>query len=164
MIKFSDIKAGWVWLGLLALVLFPGLLWAGEAPAAAPPEPKPHFILSAEGDRLSLKATNASVKGIVHAIGRQLNIPVATKMPDRAVAASFNGLSVVEALKRLNVNAIYFQRTEGGKKRITRIIALRRGQSASQRPRAKVKRREPGSEPFKFEFDPMQVKRKVKAN
>ncbi len=93
-----------------------------------------------------------------------MNIPVATRMPDWAVTTSFKDLSVVEALKHLNVNAIYFQRNEGEKPRITKIIALRQGRAASQRPRVEVKSRQPGSEPFKFEFDPMQVKRKAKTH
>ncbi len=39
-------------LWLLALALVPSVLWAGEAPAKAKiqPEPKPHFVLSAEGE------------------------------------------------------------------------------------------------------------------
>lgn len=164
MIKPFDFKTGWMSLWLLAWVLVPCILWAGEAPTATAPEPKPHFVLKAEGERLSLVATNASVKGILHAIGRQMKIPVATKMPDRAVTTSFKGLSVVEALKHLNINAIYFQRTEGEKKRITKIIALRRGKSAKQRRQAEAERRVPKAEPFKFEFDPMQAKRKAKAN
>lgn len=162
MIVTSDVKTGWVLLWLLALALVPSGLWADEAPKASQPEPKPHFVLSAEGDLLTLVATNASVKGLVHAIGRQLNIPVATKMPDRSVTTSFKGLSVVEALKHLDVNAIYFQRAEGEKKRITKIIALRRGKAGPRQ--AEAKRQAPRPEPFKFEFDPMKVKRKAQAN
>lgn len=164
MIKSFDFKTGWGALWLLAWMLVPSLLWAGEVQTATMPESKPHFVLKAEGDQLNLVATNASVKGILHEIGRQMNIPVATKMPDRTVTTSFKGLSLVEALKHLDINAIYFQRTEGEKKRITKIIALRRGKSSGQRHQAAAKRQAPRPEPFKFEFDPMQVKRKANAN
>lgn len=112
----------------------------------------------------------------MQAIGRQMNIPVAMKMPDRSVTTTFKGLSVEEALKHLDVNAIYFQRTEGEKKRITKIIALRQGKSGRQRAgrvrarregesrTAEAKRQGPRPEPFKFEFDPTKAKRKAKAN
>lgn len=93
-----------------------------------------------------------------------MNIPVATKMPARAVTTSFKGLSVVEALKHLDINAIYFQRTEGEKKRITKIIALRRDKAARPRRQAASQPQVPKPEPFKFEFDPMQTERKAKAN
>ncbi len=164
MIKSSDIEPGWGLFWLLALVLAPSVLWAGGGPKTTEPEPKPHFVLSAEGELVSLKATNASLKGIVRAIGRHMNIPVVMKMPDRTVTASFKGLSVVEALKHLDVNAIYFQRTEGEKKRITNIIALRRGKDSSPESQAEVKRQGSRPKPFQFEFDPMKVKGKAKAN
>lgn len=47
MIKPFDFKAGWVALWLLAWVLVPCVLWAGEASTA------PHFALKAEGDTLT---------------------------------------------------------------------------------------------------------------
>ena len=137
-------------IGLVLGWLAPTVLWAQPLPLSVGSTPlRPGtFELALEGERLSLRAREAPLKAIVKAIGQRLRIDVVTKIPEtETVTLAFEGLELIEALKRLDANAIYFTTEREGKRQVTKIILLAKGKRAAD------------SAPFKFQFDPLKARR-----
>src|SRR5688572_28392892 len=74
-------------------------LWAGEALRAAPPG---SFLLTVDEGRLSLRASDTSLKAIIEAMGRQLYIETVVQVaPETRVTLAFDRLSLVQAISEL---------------------------------------------------------------
>ena len=86
------------------------------------------FDLSIKGGNISLSAKDASLKEILREIGRKMKVEVVGYMPEgEKVSVEFDKLSIVEALEKLVINYGYIMDSEGGERKIVKIIVLPRG-------------------------------------
>ncbi len=86
------------------------------------------FDLSIKGGNISLSAKDASLKEVLKEIGRKMKVEVVGYMPEEEkVSVEFDKLSIVEALEKLAINYGYITESEGGEKKIVKIIVLPRG-------------------------------------
>jgi hypothetical protein len=159
--------------------LIPGVLLAGEAALTFPgTSATPADVgLTVQDGVLSLKAQDASLKGLFEAIGRQLSIDVVTRIPaDERITLAFEQLSLAEALPRFRPYVNYLVVEEAAKapgtirtlivvsKRVAGVPAPLTTQDsdawASPTP-SQSKAPTPAAparpKPFTFEFDPAAV-------
>jgi hypothetical protein len=163
----------------LVAALIPSALFGGETNqasqeiAATPTD----VVLTVHEGMLSLRANDASLKGIFEAIGRQLSIEVVTHLPAaERITLAFEQLSLAEALKRFRpyVNylvledaakppgtirklIVFSKRAAGGSSRTTTpdgegLASPAPSQSEARTPAAPAR-----PKPFSFEFDPAAV-------
>ncbi len=91
-------------------------------------EDKADFDLSIKGGNISLSAKDASLKEILNEIGQRIKVEVVGNIPEgEKVSVEFDKLSIVEVLEKLVINYGYITESEGGEKKITKIIVLPRG-------------------------------------
>ncbi len=151
--------------GILAVMFVPAMLWAGDTPASekakpqttATAKPQGDFVLTVKDERLSLRATNARVNDVVHAIGQQMQFDVVTQLPEtETVTVTFDRLTLRDAFFKLNINFLEMYALQDGKPKIVRINVV---------PKLKIKRKAE-VEPSEFNVDPskMTPKAKVKQN
>jgi hypothetical protein len=84
----------------------------------------PPFVLSIQGELISLRAEDASIKAMIEEIGRRLNIRVKADIPTTAkLTLAFDQLPLQEALKRFGkyVNYGYVEQWEQGELRVSTI-------------------------------------------
>jgi len=169
----------WRPIGLCLLVIALGhpMLSIGTEMPAVEPEPAAQtpFELRVHGNQLSLVADQASVKAILAAIGRQMQIEMIVHLrEDRYVTATFTGLPVQEALKRLGLSAAtVIAKDQHGVARMKKIVVLDKGvalqlsPSAPASPPANLGNRhaqddappERTTVPLKLDIDPSQAPR-----
>jgi hypothetical protein len=163
----------------LVAVLIPAGLVAGEMHHAAEGTsgtPADVGLMVQEG-LLSLRAQNASLKGIFEAIGQQLSIEVETRIPaDERITLVFEPLSLTEALKRFRpfVNYMAIEDATKPPGTIGKLMVVSKrvadvplrpsppdgegvaspapSQSSGPAPAAPTR-----PKPFRFEFDPSAV-------
>jgi hypothetical protein len=85
---------------------------------------QPAFVLTVQGELISLRAEDASIKGIIEEIGRRMDIRVKVEIPTAAkVTLAFEQLPLPEVLKRFGkyVNYGYVEHWEQGELRISTI-------------------------------------------
>ena len=95
---------------ILSLFIVPSVLCgaASAGPSAAKPAVEDSFVLSIQGDLISLKAEEAPVLAIIKEIGRQMEIEIAGAIPDtEKVSIEFEKLTFDEAMARLGVDYAY---------------------------------------------------------
>ena len=179
LIKWSLSRILVLWL-LLLLYFILGELFGGEAERIplGPSTPNASFVLTIHEGLLSLRATEASLKEILNAIGQRIHIEVVVRLPaDQTVTIAFDQLPLEAALKRLGryASMAYLVRQEAGQgqAQITQITAFPKGSgpegpSAAPREPERVARPEGGGppdavpeepsrpQPFRFTFDPSQ--------
>lgn len=167
-----------LWCVLLCVI--PGQLFGGdvERTSPVPPTPNAAFVLTIHEGLLSLRATEASLKEILDAIGRQMRIEVVTQLPaDQRVTLAFDRLSLDAALKRLSRYASIASLTRldagEGQGTVTQITVLPKGAGSvrssprpekagsvttSERggPEELTQEEPPRPESFGFSFDPSQ--------
>ena len=170
---------------LLFLLLVPTHLLGKELESSAlrPLVTKGTFVLTVEGDLVSLKARQASLQTIMEELGRKMDIDVLGNILDEeTISIEFDKLPLGKALERLSSNYGYQMKSEKGSKTISKIFILPKGTGiTSTRPTTKEveSRKEPDTpnservlkaesakekesdketparpEPFKFQFDP----------
>jgi hypothetical protein len=135
------------------------------------------MVLTVDEGLLSLKAQNASMKGIFEAIGRQLSIDVVARIPeDERITIAFEQLSLAGALKRFRpyVNYVALEDTTKAPGTVrTLIVVSKRGARVQAHPSTQggegltspaPRQSEPPipeasarPKPFRFEFDPTAV-------
>jgi hypothetical protein len=163
----------------LVAALIPGEPWGGEV-ANTSPEPSAtpaDMVLTVHEGVLSLRAQEASLKGLFEAIGRQLSIEVVARIPaEERITIAFDRLSLAEALKRLlpYVNYLVLEDAARAQGTIqTLIVVSKQGHgvrasgpreesagptSPEHRPTATPATDAPARPaPFTFEFDPSAV-------
>jgi hypothetical protein len=126
---------------------------------------------------LSLRAQDASLKGIFDAIGRQLHIEVVARIPaEEQITIAFDQLSLVEALKcfRPYVNYIAIEDATKAPGTIRKLIVVSKRAAGVESPPTMqdaevfgpaAPQQSPGPapaaperpKPFRFEFDPAAV-------
>jgi hypothetical protein len=85
---------------------------------------QPPFVLTIQGELISLRAEDASIKAMIEEIGRRLNIRVKADIPTTAkLTLAFDQLPLHEALKRFGkyVNYGYVEQWEQGELRVSTI-------------------------------------------
>jgi hypothetical protein len=150
----------WILIWLFLLVLL-----GAEKGSAAARETRhgTDFVLTRQGDRLSLRAQQASLREIVETVGSMLAIDVVARIPwDIQVTLDFADLSLEDALQRFRsfANFAYTKDTSQPDSKITRIMVIPiQSRERVVRPMAR-RGVEPTSPalaqpaPFRFEFDP----------
>ena len=154
----------WITMFWMLIWLFPLVLWGAEKGYAATEiRHGADFILTRQGDRLSLRAQQASLREIVETLGSMLAIDVVARIPwDIQVTLDFADLSLEDALQRFRsfANFAYVKDTSQPASKITRIMVIPiRGREQVARPtvRRGAEHTSPTSDqpvPFKFELDP----------
>ncbi len=158
---------------LIILLFFPMLMMPAALLAGQTEEPKSQdgFVLGVSEGLISLVAHDAVLREVVEEMGRQLGIEVAAQISrEERITVEFTQLSIEEAINKLVEFTSLAYRTEsmGEKQKITKLILV----SASEEPLSSASR-ESGvestqgeseqaerPEPFKFQFDPSQMKEK----
>jgi len=151
--------------GLLAAVLC--LVIAQSAAYSAensqPPQSKSTrqapFTLTIENNLISLTARDASIKAILEALGRRMNIAVVAAIPpEEMITTEFTKLPLQDALKKLSENHAYVTDSAKETGRITKIMVTpgEKGVARAVSPAHQSIRDMASSqpEPFRFEFDP----------
>jgi hypothetical protein len=85
---------------------------------------QPPFVLTIQGELISLRAEDASIKAMIEEIGRRLNIRVKVDIPTTAkLTLAFDQLPLQEVLKRFgkHVNYGYVEQWEQGELRVSTI-------------------------------------------
>ncbi len=83
------------------------------------------FDLLIKEGYITLSANEASLKDILKEIGSRMNIEVVGNIPEEEkISVAFHNFFIVEALEKLGVNYGCIKDTEGGEKRIVKIIIL----------------------------------------
>jgi hypothetical protein len=98
--------------------LIAGGLLGGEADQLSPgtSATPADVVLTVQDGVLSLRAQNASLKGLFDAIGRELSIEVETRIPaDERITLAFDQLSLMEALKQFRPYVNYLTLEDGAK-------------------------------------------------
>ena len=173
-------------LGLCASAFFGQRLEASTQPPTASIG---NFVLTVEGDRLSLEAQEASLRAILEEIGRKMHLEVLGEVPaQETVTAAFHDLPLEQALHRLSSNFGYQMKSEEGGQEISKIFILPKGTGPAnakstteevapskeivmpysdpviQAGRAKGNEADQEKptrpEPFKFQFDPSEFANK----
>jgi hypothetical protein len=93
----------WVVIGILLWCIAPGTLLGeeGNKIQQVGTEPPAPFILTIQDGLLSLTAQQSSLKAIIEALGRQLNIEVVAEIgPEKSVTLEFERLSLEGAIQR----------------------------------------------------------------
>ena len=151
----------------LFLCVFSHSLIGGEVVNQVPTDSMVNssYVLNIRHERISLEATEASVKAIVEQIGRELEFQVdAYVTEDENVTTHFDSLDIEQAIKKLSDNYALFHEEGSGK--ITRIAIYPIGEDPSKflskhitpdvnsgkEASESSQPTQPG--PFKFEFDP----------
>jgi hypothetical protein len=133
--------------------------------------------LEVNDNRLSLKAEQASVKAILGAIERQMQIEMVVRLrQDRHVTVAFSALPLQDALKRLGLSAATVIEKDRQDLAVrTKIVVLDQGVATSVSPPAGGSSRErespslkvdaaptalTGAAPFKLEIDPSNASQK----
>jgi hypothetical protein len=155
-------------LRLLVIVLLPALLGAEDRGLTPFASPRPgDYRLTVHGQLITLWAQDASLKAILHAIGREMAIDVEARISaNEKRTVAFDKLSLIEALKRLHANYAQLVETKQGEHTITKIIVLPQGEdTAFSKPVKSASDEAPGRTsprpaPFRFEFDPTQHEQK----
>jgi len=148
-----------------------------------------NFVLTVEGDRLSLEAQEASLRAILEEIGRKMHLEVLGEVPaQETVTAAFHDLPLEQALHRLSSNFGYQMKSEEGGQAISKIFILPKGTGPANAKRdtrevapreeivtsnsdpviqaGRAKGNEADQlkptrpEPFKFQFDPSEFANK----
>ena len=127
------------------------------------------FDLVIKDDLISLSAKDASLKQIVEEIGRRMDIKVDVHIADdEKITEQFDRLPLEDALKRLSANYVYLLNSEKEKGKTARIVFLKKGIKEKGSGQSTMTARESQKdvskkpEPFKFEFDPSEVKKEGK--
>ncbi len=128
------------------------------------------YQLSIKDRKINLNAENASLKRIIEAIGKEMDIEVEVRIPEeKRITIQFKDQELEEAFKLMKVNYALVTDTKEKYGNIKRIIVVPEGQQAQLAMSASGKfdqqakigiKQETGlrSEPFKFEFDPSRYK------
>jgi hypothetical protein len=96
------------------------------------PAAKADFVLTVKDNLISLKAKDASLKGVLEEIGRRMKIDVIAGIPDTTkITAEFENLSVEAAVNRLSTNYSYVMDSTTGQRKITKIIVLEKGKETA---------------------------------
>ena len=152
---------------LTCIFLFMSMIFVGTfAIAGEETERKTGFDLVIKDNLISLNAKDASLKQIVEEIGRRMDIKVDAHIAeDEKITEKFERLTLEDALKRLSVNYVYLLNSEKEKGKIARIVLLKKGTKEKGSGQSIMTARESQKdvskkpEPFKFEFDPSEVKK-----
>jgi hypothetical protein len=162
----------------LEAAFIPGAL-GGEADPISPgtSATPADVVLTVHEGWLSLRAQDASLKGMFEAIGRQLSIDVVTRIPAaERITLAFEHLSLVEALTRFRPYVNYLMLEDAAKAPgtiRTLIVISKRAAGVSSRQATQdsgawaspTARQSPAPAaeaparptPFRFEFDPAPV-------
>lgn len=164
--------AGWVLLvGFLGMVWLPPWLWAAEADVGTAPRlPAGAFRLTVDGPLLSLQAHEASLRAVLEALGRQLDIEVVAHLSyDLTLTLAFDRLSLADALDRCrayaNIISVHDPSTTPATMRRMLVIPIQtddptgtpahRSHTETSQPDARPPT-VPHAAPFRFDFDPGQ--------
>ena len=138
--RLSARRLGGMLVVWLVAALIPGALFGGEAAHTSPgtPATPADVVLTVQDGVLSLRAQDASLKGIFDAIGRQLPIEVETRIPaDERITLAFDQLSLAEALKRFRPYVNYLALEDAAKAPgtiRTLIVVSKRAAGVPSRP------------------------------
>ncbi len=119
-----------IFIFMLPLLVIPTAIFGGDEGKKAEEELERNtdFDLSIKGGNISLSANDASLKEILKEIGQRIKVEVVGNIPEgEKVSVEFDKLSIVEVLEKLVINYGYITESEGGEKKITKIIVLPRG-------------------------------------
>jgi hypothetical protein len=163
----------------VATALIPRAPFGAEVPhpSVGTSATRTDMVLTVDEGLLSLKAQNASMKGIFEAIGQQLSIDVVARISeDERITIAFEQLSLAGALKRFRpyVNYVVLEDTTKAPGAIRKLIVIsKHAAGVSSRPTTREgeglalpapSQREaptPGDlmrpKPFTFEFDPSTI-------
>ncbi len=101
--------------------------WEADEKSEEKLEGKTDFDLSIKEGNISLSAKDASLKEVLKEIGQRIKVEVVGNIPEgEKVSVEFDKLSIVEVLEKLFINYGYITESEGGEKKITKIIVLPR--------------------------------------
>jgi type II secretory pathway component GspD/PulD (secretin) len=154
-------------LGCMSLLFSLGIApVALAAESGSPPESSARpgeFVLTTEGEQISLAATEASLKAILEELGRRLSVQVvATVSPEEKVTTHFTQLPLADALQRLSQNYAYVMDSAKETGKITKIMVTPAGKGGAQALPAPSTPAPPRAAPFHFEFDPSQYEQNPK--
>ena len=121
--------SGLVLAALLGPTITATQIFEGEAQTSAKGKPatKADFVLTVNGNLISLQAKDASLKDVLEEIGRKINIEVFALLSEQEkTTVGFENLPLKEAIERLIRNYPHLIVSQEGDSRITRIIALQK--------------------------------------
>jgi hypothetical protein len=87
------------------------------------------YVLEVEGNDISLKAKDASIKEILEDIGRRMKIEVVVNIPkEKKITVELDMMYLGDAIKRLRTDYAYITESEKDKGKITKIVVVPKGQ------------------------------------